>query len=121
MRLFGADFDEASMDERHDDRHNAVEALMWDVAARALTLGVNVILDFGVWAREERDDFRARATRLGAGFQLHFLDVSEAVLLARLRERNANLPPGTFAIPEAKLKEWMTFFQRPTPDEFMNV
>ncbi len=74
--------------------------MLWDVAARALGLGGDVILDFGVWSRSEREDFRARAAQLGAASELHYLDVSEAVLLARLRARNAQPPPGTFVISE---------------------
>ncbi len=106
--LFGKDW---LADPEHDTRHNRVEAIMWEVAARTLTLGVNVILDFGLWAKEEREDFRARAAALGAGSKLHFLDVSEEELLQRLAIRNAQLPDKTFAIPQEKLKEWIRVFK----------
>jgi len=43
--------------------------------------------------------------------------VAEEVLLERLAIRNAHLSQGAAYIPEAKLKEWITFFQPPTPDE----
>ncbi len=112
-RLFGQDINEPE----HDARHNMVEAIMWEVAARALTLGMDVILDFGLWSREEREGFRARAARLGVGSELHFLNVSEEELLERLKVRNAQLPPGAFAIPEERLKEWIKIFQPPTADE----
>jgi predicted kinase len=94
-----------------------IEKMLWELGARALTLGVNVILDFGFWAKEERDFFRARASELGANFQIHYLDVSNAELLERLKSRNANLPAGTFNIPEDSLQEWMTWFQAPTTEE----
>ena len=48
---------------------------MWLVVARALTLNVNVILDFGFWSQSEREDFRSRATSLGASSEICFLDV----------------------------------------------
>lgn len=112
-RLFGQDVDHPD----HDARHNLVEAIMWEVAARVLELGTNVILDFGLWAKEERDEFRSRATVLGASSELHFLDVSEEELLKRLAARNAHLPDKTFAIPEAKLKAWIQMFQTPTKEE----
>jgi predicted kinase len=50
------DFDLDRIDDTHDDRHNVVESLMWEVAARVLSLGVNVILDFGFWSKSERED-----------------------------------------------------------------
>src|SRR5512142_1337445 len=62
LRLFGQDVGH----REHDARHNLIETIMWDVAARALALGTSVILDFGFWARVEREDFRSRAKRLGA-------------------------------------------------------
>src|SRR5512139_2882358 len=85
LRLFGQDVAELE----HDTRHDLIEALLWEVAARALALGTNVILDFGFWSRVEREDFRGRAKLLGASSEVHFLDVSEAELLRRLAARNA--------------------------------
>jgi predicted kinase len=112
-RLFGQDVDEKD----HEDRHNVVESLLWDVTSRVLVLGVDVILDFGFWVRSQRDDMRSRAAELGADFIIHFVDASEAVLMARLVTRNANLPQGAFRIPESKLKEWALIFEPPFPDE----
>lgn len=90
---------------------------MWDVAARALQLGTNVILDFGFWGKSKREDYRVRATELGAKSVVHFLNMPEEVLLLRLEDRNAKLPEGTFQIPASKLLEWMQIFQAPTEDE----
>ncbi|MBK8019845.1 MAG: AAA family ATPase [Chloroflexi bacterium] len=71
IRLFGQDAEEPE----HDARHALIEAMLWNIASRALELGTNVILDFGFWAREEREDYRSRAKQLGAGSEVHFLDV----------------------------------------------
>jgi predicted kinase len=112
-RLFGLDFPGPD----HDARHGLIETLLWDVAARVLALGTNVILDFGFWSRSEREDGRAREAKLGASCRVHFLDVPEAELVSRLEARNANLPTGTFYIPAFKLREWFDIFQAPTADE----
>jgi predicted kinase len=112
-RLFGDDAEDA----QHDARHTLIEGLEWNIAARALGLGLNVILDFGFWAKVEREDYRARAKQLGAGSEIHFLDVPEAELLERLAKRNATPTPGTFTIPEAMFKTWIPIFQPPEADE----
>jgi predicted kinase len=112
-RLFGNDAE----DPQHDDRHGLIEALLWEIAARALALGLNVILDFGTWARVEREDFRERARQLGAASEIHFLDVPEAELMERLKKRNAAPVEGSFYIPEEYLKRWLPIFQPPGPDE----
>lgn len=112
-QLFGADIAGEALDAARDP----VEAALWELATRVLTLGVDVILDFGFWAREERDEFRSRATQLGARSEIHFTDVPEDVLLTRLAARNAQLPPGTFRIDEARLRLWSSLFEPPTGDE----
>jgi predicted kinase len=120
VRLFGADVhddSDAAEFAAHDARHQAIEALLREVAERVLVLGVDVILDFGFWTRSERDALRAWARALGADCRVHFTEASEALLLERIRARNAQLPPGTFHIPEAKLAEWMRLFEPPSPDE----
>jgi predicted kinase len=86
LRLFGQDAEEPE----HDARHTLIEALLWELASRALMLGTNVILDFGFWAREEREDYRSRAKQLGASSEVHFLDVPGDELLRRLVRRNRN-------------------------------
>lgn len=120
IRLFGHDFfddmDEADL-AKHGVRHEEVESIMWEVAARVLVLGVDAILDFGCWVRSQRDEFRSKARELGADFRIHFTDASEDVLLERIKARNAELPDGAFHIPEAKLKEWLRLFEPLSPDE----
>jgi len=111
--LFGQDAEEPE----HDALHSFIETLLWNIASRALELGTNVILDFGFWAREEREDFRLRAKRLGAGSEVHFLDVPEAELLRRLDVRNSQPSHESFHISEESMKRWIEFFQKPTPEE----
>ena len=113
LRLFGQD----AAEPEHDARHTLIETLLWEVASRALVLGTNVILDFGFWAREEREDFRERARRLGASSEVHFLDVPEDELLRRLAHRNAQCSLTSFYITEEMMRPWMAFFQKPGPDE----
>ena len=91
--------------------------LLWGVAARVLGLGVGVVLDFGLWAREERDDFRARGEALGARVELVWLDLPREELWRRLEARNCALPAGTFSITRAELDGWWDLLQRPDPDE----
>jgi hypothetical protein len=89
----------------------------WTVAARALQFGVCVILEFGFWSRSEREQFRARAAALGASSEVHALVLPEDELWARLSQRNAKLPPGTFAITREQLATWWKAFEPPAREE----
>jgi predicted kinase len=91
--------------------------MLWNIASRALELGTNVILDYGFWAREEREDYRQRAKRLGASSEVHILDVPDEEMLRRLAVRNSHPSQESFHIPEESMKPWIAFFQKPTPEE----
>ena len=94
-----------------------VERLQWMTAVRALELGCNVVLDWGLWAREERDLYRAGARAVGARVVLCHLDPPVDELWNRLSRRNADRPFGVFEITNAELLRWSELFQRPTADE----
>ncbi len=111
--LFGQDAHEPE----HDERHRFIEGMLWKIASRALELGTNVILDYGFWAREEREDYRLRAKRLGASSEIHYLDVAEEELLRRLALRNSQPSRESFHISAESMKPWIAFFQKPTPEE----
>lgn len=113
VRLFGQD----ATDPEHDRRHDMVEVLMWEVASTVLARGVDVILDFGFWSRAERTDFRARAAALGAATMVHYAEAPFDELLARIAQRNTELPPGAFVITADQMRQWATRFEPPRPDE----
>ena len=94
-----------------------VERLQWAVAMRALELGCSVVVDWGVWAREERDLCRTEARRIGARAVLCLLDPSVDELWERLSRRNTDRPSGAFEISRPELLRWSRRFQRPTADE----
>ena len=96
---------------------NRVESLQWAVALQALRLGSNVVVDWGIWSRQERDTCRAGARAVGARVILCVLDVPLDELWHQLSQRNASLPPGTFDIPREALLRWSAHFERPTRDE----
>jgi predicted kinase len=91
--------------------------LLWGVAARALSLGVDVILDYGCWSETERDLFRNRAHELGARTEIVVLNPPLEVLWERLAARNAVLPEGTFHISREELEQFNASFQMPDAAE----
>ena len=114
------DEDLACLNENGDLRaphRPQVERLQWALALRALGLGVNVVLDWGLWTRKERDRYRTEAQGFGIRVVLCVLDPSREELVRRLAARNADLPAGTFRIDEAQLDRALRWFERPTASE----
>lgn len=108
--LFGAG-------ESGDKRAVLEHDLLWAVARRVLTLGVDVVLDFGFWSRQERQMYRSRAADIGVNVRLYFLDVPLEELWARLQVRNSQLPPHTFPVTREELERWNSWFEPPAADE----
>ena len=113
--LYGSDL----TDEYLDRTRGPIESVQWQVAERALRLGLDVILDFGFWSKQERDDYRDRAAALGARSELRFLDVAFEELAGRIAARNADLPEHAFIVTDANLQLWASRFEPPTPDELV--
>jgi len=99
------------------DLGEKIEGELWRLAQEILTLGLSVVLDFGLWARAERDELRIAARDLGVGVELHYLDVPTEELWRRIKARNAAPPWENDPIERADLDEWMNVFQPPDADE----
>lgn len=94
-----------------------VEHELWRLAQDVLRLGLSVVLDFGLWARTERDDMRSAARRTGVGVELHFLDAPTDELWRRIGARNSEPPWDRAPISRAHLDEWTALFQAPDAAE----
>ena len=84
------------------------------MAQEILSLGLSVVLDFGLWARIERDEMRTAARALGVGVELHYLIVPNDELWRRIEARNSAPPWDNEPIGRADLDEWLTGL-RPSP------
>ena len=100
-----------------DSARDPVETVMWSLAERALQLGVDVVVDFGLWSREERDSFRARAEAIGGRVKVLYCEVTREEQWRRLQLRNRDVFPDNFVATEEDLDRWWELFQPPTADE----
>jgi predicted kinase len=91
-----------------------LEGQFWELAEGLIALGVSVILEWGFWARSERDEKRELGRALGAAVELRFLDVPYAELVRRVADRRAN---GGLAITERHMERYRDSFEPPTEDE----
>ncbi len=102
------------IDPFDEDLRVRLEAQLWALAQRLLTLRTSVILDWGFWARVERDEKREVARSLGATVELRFLDVPFDELVRRVVARTAN---GGIPITANHMERYRVIFQPPTHEE----
>ena len=91
-----------------------LEAEFWQLTRRLLVLGTSVVLEWGFWARSERDEKREAARTLGVAVELRFLDEPYEELVRRVVARHA---AGGIAITESHMDRYRGIFQPPTDDE----
>jgi predicted kinase len=91
-----------------------LERQFWAQAQELLCLGVNVILEFGLWLRWERDDKRAGARALGVPVELHYLDVPLPELIRRVAGRHG---PGTVPLTPELMTRYAGLFEAPDAAE----
>jgi predicted kinase len=105
--------DALSIDLYDEESRQRIEALQWTLAQRVLALGMVVIIEWGTWARAERDALRLRARELGAAVELRYVSAAPDTLFQRIRKRDRENPP----ITQEDVAKWFAILQRPTTEE----
>src|SRR5437762_13218358 len=90
-----------------------LEHQLWVLAQDLLAQGQSVILEWGHWARAERDEKRLGARALGVGVELHYLDAPMEALIGRAERRNASVEWTASPITRAHFEECATICERP--------
>jgi predicted kinase len=65
--------------------------------------GRSVVLDYGLWRRSERDDYKRLTEAAGARWRLFYFDVDRDELLHRLAKRNSRHDANALTVTEAAL------------------
>jgi predicted kinase len=107
-----------------EDRHQEPGGKRWLLEGRlvalavdALRLGLSVVLDFGLWSRDERSALRWLAASVGASSEIVYLPVEREVQWSRIQNRWKHTPEQTFPMAEAELDPWREQFEVPDVDE----
>lgn len=101
-----------------DDAFRAkLQARLYEHGLILLELGQSIIVEDGLWRRDERDSYQEVAHNLGAAIELHYFDVPFDELWRRLEARNALGAFDTVPISKELLKACLLRFQRPDEAE----
>jgi predicted kinase len=104
-----------------DGKRDVLEGRLIALAVEALRLGTSVVLDFGLWGRDERSALRWMAASAGASCRVVYLSVDREAQLSRVRGRWERTPEQTFPMNEAELDAWRSQFDVPDADELSNA
>jgi predicted kinase len=100
-----------------EDFRYRLEDRQWLLAQELLLLGVDVVIDWGIWVPEHREPKRVWAREHGVRVVLHVLDVPLAERWRRMELRNAAARPGTVPITYETLASYDAAFVLPDAEE----
>ena len=103
--------------ENPPSAQDVIEGRLIQIGLRVLELGNNVVIDFGLWGRDERSALRQAAADLGAMVELRYFEVDPVEQRRRLDQRQADAPHTTWPMSDQELAEWAANFDIPTPGE----
>src|SRR3954468_24966816 len=86
--------------EQPEGKRNVLEGRLIWLALSALRVGVNVVVDFGVWGKDERSALRALAASVGATCELVYVQVDEEEQWRRVHARSLTDAETTFGMTQ---------------------
>jgi predicted kinase len=104
-------------DENPLDKRDLVEGKLIQLGMRAAQLGTNVVLDFGLWTKDERSALRWIADAVGARSEVVYLPIEPDEQRRRATHRFASTPGRAFHMSDAELERWRARFQAPDDEE----
>jgi predicted kinase len=96
---------------------DVIEGRLIEIGLRALELGINVVIDYGLWGRDERSALRQAAADLGATVDMRYFELTPVEQRRRLAQRQTEAPHTSWPVSEEELAEWAATIDVPTPGE----
>jgi predicted kinase len=97
-------------------QRDQIEGKLVEIGMRAARLGLNVVLDFGLWSRDERSALRWIADSLGVRAEVVYLPIDYEEQRRRITGRY-DAGPGQFQLSDDELKQWQAQFEAPDQEE----
>lgn len=106
--------------EMHDEYVERTEKYLFVKSAELINSGINVILDWGLWTKEERKFAREFYAARNIECELYYINISDELWAKRLAKRNALVAAGNtdaYYVDENLAKKFASIFEAPTADE----
>lgn len=106
--------------EMHDEYVARTEKYLFGKSLEIINSGINVVLDWGVWTKDERAEAREFFKSRGIGYELHYIDVSDEVWRERIAKRNRAVSEGkldAYYVDENLAAKFGAIFELPADEE----
>ena len=115
LALFGRD-----AGENHDIYVEQTEKFLFEKSIEIIESGINVVLDWGFWTKEERDYAKEFYKSKNIECEFHYIEISDETWKARLKERNSAIvakETTAYYVDESFAKKCASIFEVPSENE----
>ena len=106
--------------DKHDDYVERTQNYLFNKSLKLIEVGINVILDWGFWMKEERDYAREFYNSRNIECEFHYIDISDETWKARLKKRNGEVvakEASAYYIDENLAEKFASIFEELSEDE----
>ena len=106
--------------DKHDDYVERTQNYLFNKSLEFVEVGINVILDWGFWMKEERDYAREFYNSRNIECEFHYVDISDETWKARLHKRNSEVlaeKTSAYYIDNNLVEKFASIFEEPSADE----
>ena len=115
LALFGRD-----AGENHDTYVERTEKYLFEKSIELIESGINVVLDWGFWTKEERDYAKEFYKSKNIECEFHYIDISDETWKARLEKRNNAIlveETSAYYVDDGLAQKCASIFEMPNADE----
>ena len=115
LALFGPD-----VGEKHDEYVEKAEQYLYEKSVEIIHEGINVVLDWGFWTKEERSYAKSYYSSKGIECEFHYIDISHQEWGRRIEKRNVEIKEGkssAYYVDDGLAAKFESIFEIPAESE----
>ena len=115
LELFGQ-----HLGDKHDEICEKIKIFLCKKSVEIISAGLNVILDWGFWKREDRQFITKYFNDLNINVEWHYIDVNENTWNNNIINRNMaikNNKESSYYLDDNLIKKFNNLFEKPDPIE----
>lgn len=109
-----------SLGEKHDAVAEDIKKYLHKKAVDIISAGCNVVLDWGFWTKEERENVSRFYRSKGIGYEWHYVDVTDEIWKQNILSRNEAVTSSKsddYYVDGGLLNKLRALFEIPNNDE----
>lgn len=111
---------EQQVGDKHDEYTKRIQKFLFDKSVEIVEIGTNVILDWGFWAKADREAAKEFYRARNIECEMHYIDISDEVWKQRLDNRNSAVLAGetnAYFVDNNLAKKFDSIFEMPGKEE----